>query len=55
MTGTSVTFRASRIGKRNAAMEIKEISNDKKRYLSLLLLADEQEDVIGQRRHVCAG
>ncbi len=30
MTGTSVTFRASRIGKRNAAMEIKEISNDKK-------------------------
>ena len=27
-------------------MEIKEISNDKKRYLSLLLLADEQEDMV---------
>lgn len=46
MTGTPVTFHVSRIGKRNAAMEIKEISNDKKRYLSLLLLADEQEDMV---------
>ena len=27
-------------------MEIKEISNDKKKYLSLLLLADEQEDMV---------
>ena len=27
-------------------MEIKEISNDKKSYLSLLMLADEQEDMV---------
>ena len=27
-------------------MEIKEIKNNKKQYLSLLLLADEQEDMI---------
>ena len=27
-------------------MQIREIKNDKKRYLSLLLLADEQEDMI---------
>ena len=27
-------------------MEIKEVRNNKKHYLSLLLLADEQEDMI---------
>ena len=29
-------------------MELKEVMTDKKRYLSLLLLADEQEDMIDQ-------
>ena len=40
-------------------MEIKKISNDKKRYLSLLMLADEQEDMVDRYldrgSHVCTG
>lgn len=28
-------------------MEIRELKEDKKQFLSLLLLADEQEDMIG--------
>ena len=40
-------------------MEIREVTENKKQYLSLLLLADEQEDMIDRYLdrgdHVCAG
>lgn len=31
-------------------MEIRKVETDKKRYLNLLLLADEQEDIVDLQR-----